>query len=124
MTKPHRLALFGLLTLAATLRAQPEQVAPVKTPSVKTEAARLIQQDAVRYLVIKPAKPAAPEETTGELLYLAPITVRGRRPLVLPVPLRENKVEEFFRTGTILPKVGPFRLWAKGDMGIMLSMPW
>jgi hypothetical protein len=70
---------------------------------------------------------AASNEEEKETLQLEPLTVEGKRELAWPPPLRENKVQEVMRTGTLWKKVGPRftrRFWIKGDEGIGFSLSW
>ncbi len=66
------------------------------------------------------------EQTSDGRLKMKPF-VTGVAKLPDLTPPRENKAEEFIRTGTISQHVGKkvtTRLWMKGDEGIMLRFSW
>lgn len=103
---------------------------PRVRPPVKIEAGRLIRQDIqARVQAAEPIRQTkeqtmqstdrAPDEET---LALPPMIVTTKRPPDLTPPPKEPKLQEFFRTGTILQnRSGSIRLWMKGDQGLMLT---
>lgn len=124
---PRLAVLACLLGLLPAPETAAEILPEPATRTVKSEAARLIQQDFRDREAARRARPAfVPEPRgSGEVLQLPTFVVREKPPPQLPPPpLKETKLGEFFRTGTILQnRSGSIRLWMKGDQGLMLTFP-
>jgi hypothetical protein len=66
------------------------------------------------------------QEPSSDAVLMTPMIVKEDRAPDLFIR-RENAVQEFFRTGTFVEKVGnkvTTKFWAKGDRGIMLMFSW
>lgn len=130
--------VFGFTAVAATLTAQAHAPAagsaaaattkPRAARTVRAEILQVIRHEAAQISVsTKPAAMDLPDDVLGEpVIMLDPVVVEGPKVPDLSRP-RENRVQEFFRTGTIKEQVGPRitrRLWVRGDKGVMLSFSW
>ena len=71
-----------------------------------------------------------PHDLKSDVLVLRPMVVKGTRVVTLPPPFHEPPILEFFRTGTLLEKVGTkfaLKLWLRGggiDGGLRLTVAW
>jgi hypothetical protein len=113
-------ANLALLSFSAD---PPELVRETSTQPGPTELAFAHQLTPIAATTSAPVDAAT---APAGVLTLAPVVVRTTRSPELAAP-RENRVEEFFRTGTFLEQVGrkvTSRLWARGDQGVMLSFSW
>lgn len=120
--------ISGTAALRAEDRAQPAQGAGVPNSDVRREAISLIRLDAVKK---NPSNPTVIKEselpTTDGTVVLDRFDVQGNREIPDFTPPRENRVEEFFRTGTFKEHVGKkvtTRLWASGYAGLVLTFSW
>jgi hypothetical protein len=127
---------LGLAFSPDGLRAEAEVVGSQGTKDEGPPAARTRMQIQLNGLIREQAgivrsEPAREENSAAanaeETLRLAPMIVEGRRELALPPPVKENRVQEVLRTGTLWKKVGPRftkRFWVKGDEGIAFTLSW
>lgn len=123
---PRCVALTCLLGALSSARLTGAELIPEPaTREVKTELLRLIQQDIRAREKARPTPTNAPATAPGEVLDLPRMVVREKQPPKLPPPPpKEQKLEQFFRTGTIWEsRPGGVKLWMKGDKGLMLTFP-
>jgi len=120
--------ISSTLALRAEDRALPAQSAGVPNSDVRREAISLIRLDAVKK---NPSNAAVTKETelptTDGTVVLDRFDVQGDREIPDFAPPRENRLEEFFRTGTFKEHVGKkvtTRLWASGYAGLVLTFSW
>jgi hypothetical protein len=111
-----RLLLLFLTSMVADSRAQEKSV----DRHVRREALRLISDDLKKGPPLVFGNTAA-EEIPVDVVALDPLVITDKK---IPdfTPPREAKFEKFVRTGTIWQK-GRVRVWAKGDRGIMIDLP-
>lgn len=113
---------------AEGLQSAAEQAA-VRKPrtQVQDQLTRLIRQENGIASTVPTAEENKPERIAEGTLELEPMIVEGKRELAWPPPVRENRVQEVLRTGTLWERVGSRftkRFWAKGDRGIGFTLSW
>lgn len=121
LAQPDRGGRVG--NVAAKVMPLPRLVVEPAWPADPAALAFNAQLGPIQPVVETPAEPVA---GPSAVVVLAPVVVTTHRPPDLSTP-RENRVEEFFRTGTLAERIGrkvTTRLWMRGDQGVMLSLSW
>jgi hypothetical protein len=129
------LALLPVGFAAPETAGSEAEAGPSPAESVELRKPRTGVQDQLARLIRKEAEMARPSlategdktEVAEGTLELEPMIVDGKRETTWPPPLRENKVQEILRTGTLAERVGPRftkRFWVKGDQGVGFTLAW